>query len=299
MSDAEAGFKSGFVSIAGMPNVGKSTLLNRILGEKVSIISKKPQTTRNRILGIAHQPLSQIVFIDTPGIHRAKDRFNTRIVETALSALKEVDLILWVIDAALPDPVSENLLTYTLKPLNKPVILALNKIDLVKKPLLLSLIDTLSKAYAFEEIIPISAQKGTQVEKLISVIEKLLPYGPAFFPEDSLTDLPERFLSAELIREKVFHLTGQEIPYATAITIEAFTENKKKALTTIHATIHVERDSQKGILIGKSGSKLRRIGEEARKDIENMLGNRVFLKLFVHVQKNWRQDTKALRRFGY
>jgi len=299
MTDEKTQFKSGFVSIAGEPNVGKSTLLNRILGEKVSITSKKPQTTRNRILGIAQRSLSQIVFIDTPGIHSARNRFNKRIVDTALSSIKDVDLIVWVADAVLPESVPERFLTQILKPLNTPVILALNKIDLVEKQLLLSLIDTCIKAYPFKEIVPVSAKKGTQVDKLVSIIEKWLPYGPALFPEDSLTDLPERFICAEIIREKVFRLTGEEIPYATAITVEGFTENKKKALTTIHATIHVERDSQKGILIGKGGSKLKRIGEEARKDIENMLGNQIFLKLFVHVQKNWRKDAKALSRFGY
>jgi GTP-binding protein Era len=299
MTDSNTLFKSGFVSLAGEPNVGKSTLLNRILGEKISITSKKPQTTRNRILGIAHRPMSQIVFIDTPGIHTARNRFNKRIVDTALTSLKDVDLIIWVADGTLRESVSGKIRAQILTPLNTPVILALNKIDLIEKQVLLSLIDICGKAYPFKEIVPISAKKGTQVDELVTSIEKYLPSGPALFPEDSVTDLPERFITAEIIREKVFRLTGEEIPYATAVTVEEFTENKKKALTAIHATIHVERDSQKGILIGKGGSKLKRIGEEARKDIESMLGNQVFLKLFVHVQKNWRKDARALSRFGY
>lgn len=299
MTDAETRFKSGFVSITGAPNVGKSTLLNRILGEKLSITSKKPQTTRNRILGVSHQPSSQIVFIDTPGIHEATNRLNVRIVDAALSALKEVDLILWVIDAAAPEPKVENLVVGSLKPFKKNVFLVLNKIDIAKKSQLLSLMETWAKAYPFEEMIPVSAKKGTQIDLLISIIEKWLPYGPPFFPRDIYTDMPERFIAGEIIREKVFRLTGQEIPYATAVTVDNFAENRKKKLTTIHASIHVERDSQKGILIGKNGQKLKKIGEEARKDIEAMLGTQVLLKIFVHVQKKWRQDTRALRRFGY
>jgi len=293
------GFKSGFVSIAGAPNVGKSTLLNRILGEKISITSRKPQTTRNRILGVAHQPSSQIVFLDTPGIHTAGNRLNRIIVDTAISTLNDADLVLWVIDAAFPESISENFLTRTVMPLHKPVILVLNKIDLVEKPLLLSLLESFGKMYPFEEMIPVSAKKGTQVAYLVTIIEKLLPSGPPFFPEENITDMPTRFLAAEVIREKVFRLTGQEIPYASAVTVETFTESEKGNLTKIRASIHVERDSQKGMIIGKKGLRLKRIGQEARKDIEKMLGTHVFLELYVHVQKNWRRDAKALRRFGY
>jgi GTP-binding protein Era len=291
-------FRSGFVAIIGAPNVGKSTLLNRILGEKISITSSKPQTTRNRILGVAHRRAAQMVFIDTPGIHRAEGELNIRIVDAALSALTDVDLILLVIDASDPDPTSEEMLSEALNRIDRTLILALNKIDLIEKPILLSLIDRWAKTHSFEEIIPISAKMGTQIEVLLTAIEERLPQGPPFFPEDSLTDLPERFIAAEIIREKVFRLTGQEIPYATAVTVDTFTR-KKKNLTTIYASIHVERKSQKGIIIGKKGSKLRSIGEDARKDIEKMLGSRVFLKLFVRVEKNWSHDTKALRRFGY
>jgi GTPase len=297
--NSSTGFTSGFVAIIGAPNAGKSTLLNRLLGEKISITSKKPQTTRNRILGVVHRPASQMVFIDTPGVHPAKGELNERIVESAISALEDVDLILILMDVFNPDPASEEILIQKLKDQKKPVVLALNKIDRVKKPQLLGFMDSWKNTYPFQEMIPISAKHGTQVEALQEIMEGLLPEGPPFFPEDSLTDMPQRFITAEMIREKVFRLTGQEIPYSIAVTIDDFTENRKKKLVTIDATIHVERDSQKGIIIGKGGSKLKRIGEDARNEIEKLLGARVFLKLLVRVQKNWTNDTKALRRFGY
>jgi len=295
----EKNFRSGFVAIAGAPNAGKSTLLNRILGEKISITSKKPQTTRNRILGVAHQPASQMVFIDTPGVHAARGELNTRIVDVALTALGDVDLVLLMADLAAPAPSAEKLLLKALSSLKCPVILALNKTDLVPKNDILPAIEAWSDRHPFQEIVPVSAQGGDGVTQLLSVMETYLPEGPPFFPEDSLTDLPTRFLVAEMIREKVFRLTGQEIPYAVAVTIDTFKENPAKNLTRVEATIHVERDSQKGIIIGKKGSKLKQIGAAARKEIEQMLATRVYLKLFVRVQKNWSQDTKALRRFGY
>jgi GTP-binding protein Era len=299
MKDKFADFKSGFVAIVGAPNVGKSTLLNQMLGEKISITSKKPQTTRNRILGVVHRPSSQLVFIDTPGIHKAKRPLNIRIVDAALSALGNADIVLVMVDVANPDPDSEAFLVTKLKKLKQPVVLVLNKIDLVKKPALLTIIDNWAKAYLLEAIIPISAILGAQVEELLEAMEALLPKGPPFFPEDTLTDLPERFIAAEMIREKVFRLTGQEIPYSTAVTIESFSEKKKGSLVMIHATIHVEHASQKGMIIGKNGNMLKMIGTEARKEIERMVGTKVFLKLFVRVNKIWSKDTKALRRFGY
>jgi len=298
-NDQFAEFKSGFIAIVGAPNAGKSTLLNRMLGQKISITSKKPQTTRNRILGVVHRHGSQLIFIDTPGVHRAKDTINIRIVDVALAALDDVDLVLILVDAANPDPDSEGYMVKKLKKKKRPVLLALNKIDLVKKPLLLELIDMWSTAYPFESIIPISAKHGDQVDNLLGTMETLLPQGPPFFPEETLTDLPEPFIAAEMIREKVFRLTGQEIPYSTAVTIDSFSEKNKGGLVKISATIHIERDSQKGIIIGKKGGKLKQIGEDSRKEIERILGARVFLKLFVRVQKNWRKDTKAIRRFGY
>ena len=292
-------FKSGFVAIAGASNVGKSTLLNRVLGEKISITSQKPQTTRNRILGVLHRPAAQIVFLDTPGIHTAKNAFNIRIVDVALSALKDVDIILVVADASNPDSPSEQILVKNLKKRKKPVVLALNKIDLLKKPMLLKIIDIWATAYFFEAIVPVSAKLGTQVDTLVEAMEAILPCGPPFFPLEAVTDMPERFIAAEMIREKIFRFTGQEIPYSTAVTVNSFTESDKGRLVKIDAHINVERDSQKGIIIGKSGRKLKKIGEEARKDIERMVGTKVFLKLLVRVQKNWSKDTKALRRFGY
>ncbi|RLC19274.1 MAG: GTPase Era [Deltaproteobacteria bacterium] len=292
-------FKSGFVAILGAPNVGKSTLLNRLLGTKISITSKKPQTTRNRILGVLHRENAQFVFLDTPGVHRASQPLNVRIVDVALSVMADVDLILLVVDASSPDLESEKILIKALKNTQTKVVLALNKIDQIKKPALLSQMEAWHDAYPFEAVIPISAKHGTQVEVMMTAMENVLPEGPPLFPEDTLTDMPERFIAAEMIREKAFRLTGQEIPYAVAVTVDRFTEKKNGALIAIDATIHVERDSQKGILIGKKGSKLKQIGEDARKEIERMVGTKVFLKLFVRVQKNWSRDTKALRRFGY
>lgn len=292
-------FKAGFVAIAGPPNVGKSTLLNRILGQKISITSKKPQTTRSRILGILNRPQIQCIFVDTPGVHKAAGELHTRIVDEAFSAIGDADLILLLADASAPDPASETLLIRGLQNLKKPVILALNKIDRVKKPLLLKIIESWSGRFPFEEIVPISAKTGDQLEPLILAISGRLPESPPLFPPDSLTESSQRFLAGEIIREKVFRLTGQEIPYATAVTVDLFSENTDKNRIRIYASIHVERDSQKGIIIGQKGAKIKQIGEAARKDIEKLLGCPVFLKLFVRVQKNWSKDTKAIRKFGY
>jgi GTP-binding protein Era len=298
-TDKYDNFKSGYVAIVGAPNAGKSTLLNRMLGEKISITSKKPQTTRNRILGVMHRPQAQFVFIDTPGIFEAKDTLNLRIVDTALSALAGADMFLFLLDVANPDPTSEYFLVKRLQKHKPPVVVALNKIDLIEKSALLKVIEKWSTEYYFDVIVPISATEGTQVEELIGAMESFLPQGPPYFPEDAVTDLTERFIAAEMIRESVFRLTGEEIPYATAVTVDSFTEEKNGKLVRIEATIHLERASQKGIIIGKEGSKLKRIGTESRKKIEHMLETKVFLKLFVRVQKNWRKDTRALRKFGY
>lgn len=293
------GFKSGFVVIVGAPNAGKSTLLNRLLGEKISITSKKPQTTRNRILGVLHQPDSQMVFVDTPGVHKARKPLNVRIVDVALSSLGDADMILAIADISGPDRDSERIILGKLQAQNRPVILALNKTDLVREETVLTAIDRWSGQYAFEAVVPISARHGSRVPDLLGAVAGCLPCGPPFFPEDALTDLPESFIAGEIVREKVFRLTGEEIPYAAAVTVESFREEPRKNLVKIDATIHVEHDSQKGIVIGKGGSKLRQIGQAARQDMERMLDAKVFLKLFVRVQKNWSRDTKALRRFGY
>lgn len=293
------GFHSGFVALVGAPNAGKSTLLNRMLGEKISITSRKPQTTRNRILGIVHRPAAQLVFIDTPGVHQAQQPLNVRIVDIALSALGDVDLILLIADPLRPDPQAENFLLGRLDETGKPVVLAVNKMDRLTPDQLIETLDRWSKRHAFKQIVPISALHGTQVEDLLLVLEAMLPEGPPFYADDMLTDSAERFIVAEMIREKVFRLTGEEIPYATAVTVDVFKETRQGKMVRITATIHVERDSQKGMVIGRGGKKLKEIGQAAREDIEKLLGIKVYLELFVRVQKNWTRDTRALRKFGY
>lgn len=290
-------FRSGFAAIIGAPNVGKSTFLNHVLKKKISITSKKPQTTRNKILGILHKPLSQIIFVDTPGIHKPESMLNERIVETAISTISDVDIIIIITDLSGQALISEKIILKQLQKQKKPIILVLNKTDLVNKNSILFHIDEWGKKCAFDFIVPVCAKTGENIDKLVESMESLIPKSPPLFPEEYLTDAPEEFIVSEMIREKVFRLTGKEIPYSTAVTIEAFTEKKKSVV--IHATIHVERKSQKGIIIGKNGDKLKKIGFDARKEIENLLNRAVFLKLFVRVQKNWSKDTKALEKFGY
>lgn len=299
MTSTTSVFRSGFIAIVGAPNVGKSTLLNRLLGEKISITSRKPQTTRNRILGVVHRERSQMIFVDTPGIHRSGAQLNVRIVDAALAAIGDADLLLMIADAWSPDPDSEKLLIENLRGQNRTVILALNKIDRIDKQSLLSQIDRWSRRFSFEAIVPISARMGTQVDVLLSAMEKVLPLGPPLFPEDAVTDAPMRFIAAEIVREKVFRYTGDEIPYATAVTVDEFNAVNDLTPVRISATIHVERDSQKGIVIGKKGDKLRQIGAAAREDLEKMMEKQVVLNLFVRVQKNWSRDGRALRKFGY
>jgi len=296
-------FKSGFVAIIGRPNVGKSTLLNAILGEKIAIVSKKPQTTRNKIRGIKNIENAQIIFLDTPGIHTAKGYLNKFMVKEALSALEDVDCIIYMVEAAREVIEEELFIIENFKKVapdgQPPIILCINKTDMAEKNKLLPLIDQYSRLYAFKEIIPLSAAKGEGVDELLKLIIQLLPEGPKYFPEDILTDLPERFVAAEIVREKVFEFTKQEIPYSTAVVVDRFKENPQKKLVSISATINVERDSQKGIIIGKKGSMLKQIGTSARIDIERLLGTKVFLELFVKVQKDWTKDKKMLKEFGY
>ena len=293
------GFKSGFVSLIGRPNVGKSTLLNCLLGEKIAIVSPKPQTTRNRILGIKNLPAAQIIFLDTPGIHRSKDMLNQSMVRTALATLREVDVICLLIEADSPDHEENDWILENLQKVQKPVLLAINKIDRIPKGNLLPIMERYSRKRPFQQIIPISALLGEGIDILVNELLKILPEGPRLFPEDMVTDLPERFLAAEMIREKVFLLTREEIPYATAVVIEEFKEREEKNLVVIRATIQVERDSQKGILIGGKGRMLKEIGRLAREEIEALLGVRVFLELWVKVEKNWREDRRALHRLGF
>ena len=290
-------YKSGFVSIIGRPNVGKSTLLNRILGEKIVAVSDKPQTTRNVIRGILSDETSQIVFVDTPGIHSARNRINKAMVDAAMTAVTGIDLLLLVVDATqrIDEPFVKDICTKA----GAPVWLVLNKIDQVEpKDKLFSLIEGYTKLHAFSEIIPISAQSGSNVERLVGLVRERLPEGEALFPDDILTDLPEKFICAELIREKVFRLTTKEIPYGTAVVVEAFQE-RENGVVAITATIMVERDTHKGIIIGKRGSMLKKIGEQARRDIERLWGTRVFLELFVQVQERWTERTAMLRELGY
>jgi GTP-binding protein Era len=292
-------FKSGFVSIIGAPNVGKSTLLNRLIGEKIAIISPKPQTTRNRILAVKTTPEYQMVFLDTPGIHQAKGKLNLAMVRTALATLSTVDLILFLLDAQSPANQSNQPVLEALQSADTPSLLVVNKIDLVSENSLPPLIDKLNRLHQFKGSIRISALHGLGIDDLLAKIVSLLPPGPAYYPEDTLTDLPERFFCAEIIREKILNLTSEEIPYAVAVTVNSFKEDEQKNLIRIQADIHVERPSQKGIIIGKGGSMLREIGKQARLDMEKLLGAKVYLELWVRIQKKWRKDPRALKEFGY
>jgi len=291
-------FRSGFVGIIGRPNVGKSTLLNHIVGQKIAITSPKPQTTRNRILGIQNTDDAQVLYVDTPGIHDASSPLNRYMVDQARSACLDVDVVLWLVEADRSvdtDPMIPRLLEKT----KNPVLLVINKIDAVSKDKLLPLIDAYSKICPFASIMLISALKGDGVDALMAEIPALLPEGPRYYPEDQLTDVPERFIVAEMIREQVLMRTKDEVPYGVAIVVERFQENPVKNMVGISAVINVERDSQKGILVGKGGTMIRHIGQGARKEIERMLGVKVHLELFVRVQKNWTSSGRMLKEFGY
>jgi GTP-binding protein Era len=291
-------FHSGFAAIVGRPNVGKSTLLNTILGEKIVITSDKPQTTRNRIQGIHNVAFGQIVFVDTPGVHKAKSRLNRSLVDTAMEAISGVDVILFLVEANTSPSAEKEMIAELLTDVSVPVFLVINKVDLVEKERLLQAIDAYSALFPFKEIIPVSAQKGDNVERLVELVSSYLPEGPAYFPDDILTDLPERFVVAEMIREKVFRLTHDEVPYSAAVQVESFKE-RPNGLIAISASIIVERDSQKGIIIGKKGDMLKRIGTSARIEIEKFLAEKVFLELFVKVSRDWSDNPQKLKEFGY
>ena len=288
-------FRSGFIAIVGRPNVGKSTLMNCLLGEKISIISDKPQTTRNRIRGILSRPDAQLVFIDTPGIHKPLHKMNEIMVNTALGTYNEVDVIMLLVEATEQPGGGDRFIIDSLARVRTPVLLIINKIDLIAKERLLPLMQEYSGLYPFAEIIPVSALKQ-DLGGLVDAIVTRLPKGPKYFPEDQLTDQPERFVVSELIREKVFELTKEEIPYSTAVVIEEMKEEPE--LTRILATIYVDRDSQKGIVIGRNGALLKEIGTRARLDAEKLLGVKVFLQLWVKVKKGWRDDDRMLRNVG-
>ena len=290
-------FKSGFVTLIGRPNVGKSTLMNCIIGQKIAITSNKPQTTRNRIQTVYTSEEGQIVFLDTPGIHKAKNKLGDYMVTVAEKTLSEVDVILWLGEASHFIGAGERHIIEQLKKGKTPVILVINKIDTVKKEQLLEYIDTYRKEYDFAEIVPVSALKAENIKELLKCIMKYLPYGPAFYDEDTVTDQPVRQIVAELIREKTLRLLSDEIPHGVAVSIESM--KYKKNIVDIEATIFCERDSHKGIIIGKNGAMLKKIGSMARRDIEELLEKQANLQLWVKVKKDWRDSDFLLKNFGY
>lgn len=290
-------YKSGFAALIGRPNVGKSTLMNCLIGQKIAITSSKPQTTRNRIQTVYTSEKGQIVFVDTPGIHKAKNRLGDYMVNVARRSLSEVDVILWLVEPSNYIGAGEESILEQLSRVNTPVILVINKIDTVKKEELLGFIDTYRKRMDFAEIVPVSALKKDNTDELLSCIFKYLPYGPAFYDEDTVTDQPQRQIVAELIREKALRTLEEEIPHGIAVTIEKMKRRGK--IMDIEATIICERDSHKGIIIGKQGSMLKRIGSSARRDIEEMLECKVNLQLWVKVKKDWRDSEFLLKNFGY
>ena len=292
-------FLSGFIAIIGPPNVGKSTLLNRLLGMKVAIVSPKPQTTRNRILGIYQGDGYQMVFMDTPGIHKTLTPLHESMVTSAQATIYEVDIIAVMIEMPYPDDPDISLILSTLKKTKKTSLLLINKIDKGPKKKLLPIIDSFRKLYHFDVIIPISALRGDGIERLLEELRSRLKPGPLFFPPDMKTDQSESFLVSEVIREKIYHYTRRELPYSSAVTVENIEEIAEKDLITISARIHVEKNSQKAILIGNMGRMIKKIGRSSRQELEKIFGAQIFLDLMVHVEKNWTKDTKALRRLGY
>jgi GTP-binding protein Era len=290
-------FKCGYIALMGFPNAGKSTLLNRLVGEKLAITSPKPQTTRRRLLGIVNLPEAQLLFLDTPGVLDPRGALNATLVAAALNALSEAEVVVWLVDPRPPAP-DDQVLLPELRRLDRPLIVAINKIDTVAKPRLLPLISAYHELFPGAPIIPLSALLGDGVAELTAEILKRLPNSPPLYPLDQETDSTERVLVAELIRERVLHHTSEEIPHAVAVQVEEFDEGRRPHLVKIRAVIFVERNSQKGILIGKQGRMLKAIGAEARGEIEALLGARVFLELWVKVWKNWRKDPKALRALG-
>jgi len=298
MTERSTSFHSGFVAIIGRPNVGKSTLLNQILGQKIAITSNKPQTTRNRILGIHNLDDAQILFLDTPGIHAARDRFNRYMVDQAVMACDDVDLILLLVEAGTGRGMDKQIIDI-LKRTRTRVMLVINKIDTVPRTELLPQLEAFSRQYEFAELVPVSAQTGEGVEHLVSAIRSYLPEGPRLYPEEMVTDLPERFIVAEMIREKIFRMTSKEVPYGIAVQVETFEEKPEKNLVVIGAVVHVEKETHKSIILGKQGAMIKRIGKAAREDIERMLGTRVFLEIFVRIQKDWTRSPHLLREMGY
>jgi len=289
--------RAGFVAIVGRPNAGKSTLLNRLVGQKIAIVTAKPQTTRNRIQGIVTRPEGQIVFIDTPGLHEAETALGRQMMQEVAAALEGIDVLLLMVDASRALPQADELLLERAKRFRGKTILALNKVDRVPKPKLLPLIDAFQKAFPFSAIVPISAIKGSGCDELLGEIFQLLPEGEPYFPEDQVTDQPERFLAAEIVREKAIQVMYHEVPYALAVFVEKFEESPR--LLRIEATMNVERDTQKKILIGHKGEMLKKIGTEARKELEEIFGVKVYLGLFVKVAPDWRENPLKVRELDW
>jgi GTP-binding protein Era len=298
LNHQQKSFRSGFIAIIGRPNVGKSTLLNHLVGQKIAITSPKPQTTRNRILGILTRDDAQLLFLDTPGIHEAKSSLNRYMVEQARTACQDVDAVLWLVEA--DREVDEHSLVHKiLSQVRTPVILGINKVDLVAREKLLPMIDVYRKQRDYAAIVPISALNGIGTDTLLEVLLDQLPEGPQYFPEEQVTDLPERFIVAEIIREQILNRTREEVPYGVAVVVEQFREDSAKNLVLIDAVINVERDSHKRIIVGKGGSMIRSIGKAARLEIERLLGVKLYLELFVKVQKNWTGSDRLMKEFGY
>ena len=292
-------FKSGFVAIIGRPNVGKSTLMNHLIGQKIAITSKKPQTTRNKIQTVYTCEDGQIIFLDTPGIHKAKNKLGEYMVNVAEQTLKDVDVILWLVEPTTYIGAGEKHIAEQLQKTSLPVILVINKVDTVKKEDILQVIDNYRKLYDFAEIIPASALRGQNTKDIVNSLFKYMPYGPMFYDEDTVTDQPQRQIVAEIIREKALHALDEEIPHGIAVTIEKMRERKGQHIVDIEATIICERDSHKGIIIGKQGSMLKKIGSNARFEIEKMLEERVNLKICVKVKKDCRDSDTLMKNFGY
>lgn len=291
--------KNGFVSFIGRPNAGKSTLINRLVGEKVAIVSDKPQTTRNRILGVKNYPDAQVIYLDTPGIHRPLHRMNVRMVDAARDTISEVDIVGLVIDVNEKFGGGDRYVFDMVKDLHKPVFLILNKIDLIKKPKLLPIMEEFSRQGTFAEIIPVSAGTGLNIDRLETAIIDRLPEGPALYPLDYLTDQPERFMASEIVREKVLQFTHAEIPFSSAVVVDRFEEPADpKGLLKLYCTIVVERESQKPILIGKNGDMIKTIGTAAREELEKFFSTKVFLDLHVRVKSDWREDDRTLQELG-
>ncbi|MFZ5645437.1 MAG: GTPase Era [Bacillota bacterium] len=291
-------FKSGFVAIVGRPNVGKSTLVNRLVGQKVAIMSDKPQTTRHKIHSVLNRNNAQVVFLDTPGIHKPKHRLGEHMVDLALSALKEVDVIMFLTEAQEPGIGDKYIIEQFGNNVRTPVILVLNKIDLVNKGDLLSYIESFRHLYDFKEIIPVSALSGDNTDRLVDTLLGYLPEGPRYYPENMITDKPESFIMSEIIREKVLHLTSQEIPHAVTVDVEEI-NRRPNDVVAIRAVIYTERESQKGILIGKNGGMLKEVGKRAREEMEALFGSRFYLELWVKVKSDWRNKENYLKNFGY